>query len=124
MDMTYVGLFLRDIDRLRAGAARLNEQFPLGPAQLQGFAGTFVDTIAPNTNVTGGNFKSDLAGHQSSNPPDGSDNLCDGWLELTRVDFQVWALCREMSLRIVNSQQPYLRIGNHSMLLNGKQFMQ
>jgi hypothetical protein len=124
MDMAYVGLFLRDIDRLRAGAAPFNEQFPLGPALLQGFAGTFVDTIAPNTNVTGGNFKSDLAGHQSSNPPDGSDNLCDGWLELTRVDFQVWALCHEMSLRIVNSQQPYLRIGNHSMLLNSKQFMQ
>jgi hypothetical protein len=40
MDMTYVGLFFRDIDRLRAGAARFNEQFPLGLALLQGFAGT------------------------------------------------------------------------------------
>jgi len=123
MDMTYVGLFSRDIDRLRAAAARFNEQFPLGPAQLQGFAGTFVNTIAPNTNVTGDNFKSDVAGHQDSNPPDDSDNLCDGWLELTRADFQVWALCREMSLRIVNSQQPYLRIGNHSVLLMSKKFM-
>ena len=124
MDMTYVGLFFRDIDRLRAAAASFGQQFPLGLEQLQGFAGTFVNTIAPNTNVTGENFKSDVGGRQQSKPPDDSDKLCDGWLELTRADFQVWALCREMSLRIVNSQQPYLRVGNHSMLLMSKQFMQ
>jgi hypothetical protein len=124
MDMTYVGLFFRDIGRLRAAAESVHEQISLGGAHLQGFARTFTDTIAPNTNVTGQNFKSDVAGHQNEKEkPDDSDNLCDGWLELTRADAKVWDLCREMSLRIVDGQQPYLRVGNHSVLLATKQFL-
>ena len=47
MDMTYLGPFLRDIDRLRAAAANVGELYSLGPEQLQGFAQTFTDTIAP-----------------------------------------------------------------------------
>jgi hypothetical protein len=124
MDMTYVGPFFRDIGRLSAAAESVHEQFSLGLVLLQGFARTFTDTIAPNTNVTGENFKSDLAGHQNDNEaPDNYDNLCDGWLELTRVDAKVWDLCHEMSLRHVTGQQPYLRIGNHSVLLATKQFL-
>jgi hypothetical protein len=124
MDMTYVGLFLRDIDRLRAASARVHEQFSLGSKELQGFARTFTDNIAPNTNLTGGNFRSYVSGDQNDKAkPDDSDNLCDGWLELTRADAKVWDLCREMSLRDVGGQQPYLRIGNHSVLLATKQFL-
>jgi hypothetical protein len=122
MDMTYVGPFLRDFARLNAAAESVHERFSLGSEQLQGFARAFTETIAPNTDVTGGNFAYDLGGRQKD-PPDGSDSLCDGWLELTRVDTKVWRLCREMSLRIVNDDQPYLRIGNHSVLLETKQFL-
>jgi hypothetical protein len=120
MDMTYLGPFLRDIDRLRAGASGVGEQFSLGPSQLQGFATAFADTIASNT--PDGNFKSDLGGRQEG-APDDSDNLCDGWLELARVNSTVWVLCRAMSVRNVAGQQPYLRIGNHSVLLATKQFL-
>jgi hypothetical protein len=121
MDMSYVGPFLRDIDRLRAGAARVGELYSIGPEQLQGFARTFTDTIAPNTS-SGGNFRSDLGGRQEG-APDDADNLCDGWLELTRVNSTVWVRCHDMSLRNVGGQQPYLRIGNHSVLLATKQFL-
>ena len=120
MDMTYLGPFLRDIDRLRAGASGVGEQFSLGPSQLQGFATAFADTIASNT--PDGNFKSDLGGRQEG-APDDSDNLCDGWLELARVNSTVWVLCRAMSVRNVAGQQPYLKIGNHSVLLATKQFL-
>jgi hypothetical protein len=120
MDMTYLGPFLRDIDRLRAGASGVGEQFSLGPSQLQGFATAFADTIASNT--PDGNFKSDLGGRQEG-APDDADNLCDGWLELARVNSTVWVLCRAMSVRNVAGQQPYLRIGNHSVLLATKQFL-
>jgi hypothetical protein len=69
-------------------------------------------------------FKSDLAGHQNEKEkPDDADNLRDGWLELTREDAKVWGLCREMSLRLVGGQQPYLNIANHSALLVNKQFL-
>jgi hypothetical protein len=122
MDMTYLGPFLRDIHRLRAAAANVGELYSISPAQLEGFANTFTDTIAPNTDVTGGNFRSDLGGRQEGSPDD-SDNLCDGWLELTQVSPKVWDLCHEMSLRNVGGQQPYLRIGNHSVLLATKQFL-
>jgi len=122
MDMTYVGLFFRDIDRLRGAAERSNEQF--ARLDLQGLARTFVFTIAPDTNVTGKNFKSDVAGRQNKNDaPEQSNSRCEGWLELTRADLRVWNLCQEMSLRIVDGQQPYLNIANHSALLNSKQFL-
>ncbi len=124
MDMTYLGPFLRDIERLRAAAARVGELYSIGPEQLKGFARAFTDTIAPNTNVTGGNFRSDVAGRQDEHKaPDDADNLCDGWLELTQAEAKVWDLCHEMSLRNVGGQQPYLRIGNHSVLLATKQFL-
>jgi hypothetical protein len=121
MDMSYVGLYLRDFERLRAAAERFHEEFSLDPSQ---FARTFVDTIAPNTNVTGQNFKSDVAGQQNKkDAPEKSNSRCEGWLELTRADLRVWNLCQEMSLRIVDGQQPYLSIGNHSALLMSKQFL-
>jgi hypothetical protein len=124
MDMTYLGPFLRDIHRLRAAAANVGELYSIGPKQLEGFALTFTGWIAQNTNVMGGNFRSDVAGRQDKNkPPDDADNLCDGWLELTQADAKVWDLCHEMSLRNVGGQQPYLRIGNHSVLLATKQFL-
>jgi hypothetical protein len=124
MDMTYLGPFLRDIHRLRAAAANVGELYSIGPKQLEGFALTFTGWIAQNTNVMGGNFRSDVAGRQDKNKPrDDADNLCDGWLELTQADAKVWDLCHEMSLRNVGGQQPYLRIGNHSVLLATKQFL-
>ena len=121
MDMTYLGPFLRDIERLRAGATKVGEIFSIGPWQLEGFAQTFTDTIAPDAG-SGGNFRSDLGGRQEG-APDDADNLCDGWLELTRVNSTVWVRCHDMSLRNVGGQQPYLRIGNHSVLLATKQFL-
>jgi hypothetical protein len=121
MDITYVGLYLRNFERLRAAAERFHEDFSLDPSQ---FARTFVDTIAPNTNVTETNFKSDVAGRQNKkDTPEKSNSRCEGWLELTRVDWRVWNLCQEMSLRIVDGQQPYLNIANHSALLMSKQFL-
>jgi hypothetical protein len=123
MDMSYLGPFLRDLDRLRAAAASVHQPFLLSSAQLQGFARTFTDDIAPNTDLLGRNFNSDVAGQNKNEKPDDSDNLCDGWLELTRVNTRVWDLCREMSLRHVDAQQPYLRIGNHAVLLATKQFL-
>ena len=122
IDMSYVGLFLRDFDRLNAAAARFHEAFSLDLDKRQRLARTFAETIAPNTNVTGQNFKHDVAGQEEKSPAD-SNSRCEGWLELTRADAKVWDLCREMSLRIVDGRQPYLGVGNHSALLANKQFL-
>jgi hypothetical protein len=117
MDMSYVGLFARDSTRLHAAEERLHESLSLGPEQLRGFARTFVETIA-----AGHDFKHDVAGHEEKSPPD-SNTRCEGWLELTRADLKVWQACRDMSLRIIDEQQPYLGVGNHSALLWSKQFL-
>jgi hypothetical protein len=122
MDMTYMRPFFRDIDRLSAAAERFNERFSLGFDQLQGFARTFVNTIAANTDVTGKNFKHNVTGATENNP-ENSNSRCEGWLELTRADWRVWNLCNYMSLRSVDGQQPWLNVANHSALLANKQFL-
>jgi len=117
MDMSYVGLFVRDSARLRAAAARLHEPLPFTDSHPQGFARTFVATLAG-----GRNLKHDVAGAESD-PPDSDNSRCEGWLELTRADASVWQACHAVSLRIVDGRQPYLNIGNHSALLVSKQFL-
>jgi len=113
MDMSFAGLFTRDAARLNAAAKRLNEPFRF--LDLQRFARTFVENIA-----AGHDFKHDTAGRDG----EPSDNtLCEGWLELSRADAKVWQVCHDMSLRIIDEQQPYLNIGNHSMLLMSKQLL-
>src|SRR5262249_61820211 len=115
MDMSYVGLYSRDSARLNAAAKRLDVPFAFN--DLQRFARTFVETIA-----AGHDFKHDVAGRKEESPPD-SNTRCEGWLELTRGDARVWKACHDMSLRIIDEQQPYLNIGNHSALLWTKQVL-
>jgi hypothetical protein len=117
MDMSYVGLVFRDFDRLSAAAERFHEPLAFTSKDLHAFANTFVGRIAK-----GDNFRHDVAG-QAPKPPYTDNSRCEGWLELTRADPRVWQACRDMSLRIIDSRQPYLNTGNHSMLLMSKKFL-
>jgi hypothetical protein len=113
MDMSYVGVFLRNHSRLNFAAQVFNE--PLAPPDWQGFARTFV------RNTGGSNFNHDVAGKEEPSPYI-ANSRCEGWLELALANAKVFQACHDVSLRIVDGAQPYLNIGNHSALLAAKQF--
>jgi hypothetical protein len=113
MDMSYVGLLMRNFVRLGASGQRFNE--PLAALDWQGLAGTFI------RNASGSNFAHDIAGQPEPSPYD-ANSRCEGWLELARVNPQVYSLCHDVTLRVVDGVQPHLNIGNHSSLLANKQF--
>ena len=64
MDMTYLGPFLRDIDRLRAGAANVGELFSHWSLAAGRDSRHVHGYYCPEYQCPGGNFKSDLGGRR------------------------------------------------------------
>lgn len=114
LTMRYVELLRRDFDRLNAFPASVGEPILLDSSYLRRFANAFLLKIAP-----GRNFADDITG-KTAEPADGVNGECDGWMNLALVDVNVYRVCHDVSLRIVNRSQPYVTIGNHSALLMNK----
>ena len=114
LDMRYLGLLRRDFARLNAMPASVGEPIALDDSYLRRFANTFLQMIALGTN-----FRNNVSG-ATARPVDRRNSECDGWLNLAVADVRVYNACHEMSLRVVNGEQPYLNIGNHSALLMNK----
>ena len=114
LDMRYIGILYRNLDRLNAQAVLQveNEPIELDDSRLRGFANTFLEAIASEPN-----FAANVDGKNHSEVHNGS---CDDWLSLSIVNGGVYQACKDNSLRVVNGSQPYLGIGNHSALLRDK----
>jgi hypothetical protein len=117
LDMRYLDLLRRDFDRLNPLPASVGEPIPLDDTLLWRFANTFLHKIAVGTH-----FKDNVVS-DTADPVDSRNGNCDGWMSLAVADVNVYHRCHEMSLRIVNGEQPYLNIGNHSALLMNKRFL-
>lgn len=117
LDMRYLDLLRRNFDRLNVVPTSVGEPIPLNSTHLRAFANTFLQRIA-----VGRHFKDDVDG-DTADPIDRQNGNCDGWMNLAIADVNVYHRCHEMSLRIVNGQQPYLSIGNHSALLMNKRLL-
>jgi hypothetical protein len=120
-DIRFLEELRANFDRLNAAATAGGEPIPMNLTQLEQFANTFLQEIAP-----GQNFNADVDGTASQpNPSTGNydENAdCDGWADLTVADPRVWAVCHDITLRVINGAQPYLTMGNHSLLLATKAF--
>jgi hypothetical protein len=114
LDMGYIGLLRRNLDRLNAQAILQVEGEPieLDDSQLSRFANTFLEEIASEPN-----FAAAVDGRDHSADNNG---YCHDWLSLSIVNASVYRACKDASLRVVNGSQPYLGIGNHSALLRDK----
>jgi hypothetical protein len=126
LDMRYMGVLLSYRNWLNAHPPASDEPFPLDSAQLQHFANTFLEEIAPGPN---------LKGTVDGAPPTEDNNaLCDGWINLAIVDPRVYQKCRQIAQQVIvggcrrdcvdpsQACQPYLGIGIHSSLLMNKRF--
>jgi hypothetical protein len=122
LDMRYLGALLDGPESLYAQAAAAGEPIArLEGAQLQRFANTFLEKMAP-----GEHFNADINGTAAS-PDEGQwplDGECDGWVNLAAANPKVYRVCREMTLRVPPGAlgQPNLNIANHSALLMNKRF--
>ena len=117
LDIDGLWVLHRNFVRLNAAATAAGEPIPLASGDLRKFAQTFLRKIAG-----GSNFTDDVHGDPAS-PADHRNSACDGWLHLTEADVQVYHVCREMSLRVVNGTQPYLTMSNHAALLLNKPWL-
>jgi hypothetical protein len=119
VDMGYVELLRRDIERLNAVSASVGEPIAFDHSYLQRFARTFLRQIAMGRR----NFARNVAGAAVKPPtlPDYYNGQCDGWINLAIADSQVYRVCQSVSLSVLNGAQPYLSVGNHSALLMNKQ---
>ena len=119
-DIRYLGELRASFDRINSAATSGGEPIPMTLTQLDQFANTFLEEIAP-----GANFNGDVNGTAATADSQGlwEDNAdCDGWVYLAVADARAWGVCHDVSLRVINSSQPYLTIGNHSALLATKTF--
>jgi hypothetical protein len=127
VDMQYLDVLRRNYDRLNALASARGEPIPLDTTQVRLFANTFLERVAGGLfHKTGIFLASDIDGTPVDSPANADyyAKLCDGWLNLAAADPNVYTICREISLRIVNGWQPHVSIGNHSALLMNKAYSQ
>jgi hypothetical protein len=131
LDMSYLDVLRRSLDRLNAKVAPAGEPIPLDDAMVRRFANTFLQQIARQEEIDGGgNLRSDVDGKAASDNgkggPDYNNPLCDGWVSLASADATIYRLCQAVSLRKVvssdtpNGSQKYLTIANHSALFGTK----
>jgi hypothetical protein len=120
-DIRLVEVLRSAFDRINAAASRAGEPIPMDLTQLNHFANTFLEEVAP-----GRNFNADVNGTAAApDPQTGLFDLnadCNGWVSLAVADPRVWGICHDVTLRVVNNKQPYLNMGNHSALLATKAF--
>ena len=120
LDMQYIDELRRNLDRLNAVLVPLGEPIVLDASYLWQFANTFLWKIAGGAWEFGLSvFAKDVTG---KNPDPKYNKECAGWVNLAVADGDVYSICHEASLRVVNGGQPYLTIGAHSALLMNKQF--
>jgi len=120
IDMQYVDELRRNVDRLNAVLTPVGEPIVFDNSYLSRFASTFLWKIAGGAWNSGGSvFAHDVDGR---NPDFTNNTECDGWVNLAAAAGDVYQICREASLRVVNGGQPSLTIGAHSALLMNKQF--
>jgi len=119
-DIRYLDELRASFDRIHSAASAAGEPIPMDLTQLDHFANTFLEEIAPGTNfnadVNGAAAKADSSGLFEDNAD------CDGWVDLAFADARVYPICRDITLRVIQNSQPYLEIGNHSALLAAKAF--
>lgn len=120
-DIRFIEELRANFDRVNAAATAGGEPVPMNLTQLDQFANTFLEEIAP-----GSNFNADVNGAAARPDPTtgywDEDADCDGWADLAAADPRVWSVCHDITLRVLNSSQPYLNMGNHSVLLATKAF--
>jgi len=120
-DIRLVEVLRASFDRINAAATSGGEPIPMDLTQLDHFANTFLEEIAPGTN-----FNADVNGAAAKPDPKtgqyDDDGDCDGWVDLSVADPRVWGICHDITLRVLNESQPYLTMGNHSALLATKAF--
>jgi hypothetical protein len=114
VDMQYVEVLRQIFPRINVPATTLNEPIPFDQTYVQRFANTFLLRMQ-----LGSNLAADVNGRPAS-PADEKDGECTGWVSLAAAESQVFSICHDITLRIVNGEQPYLRIDNHAGLLATK----
>jgi hypothetical protein len=117
LDMRYLGVLWASPQRLYAQAATQGEAIPIDGRQLERFANTFLEEIAP-----GEHFHADVNGTASSDAS--YDSECDGWVNLAAGNPKVYRVCHDITLRVApgTGDQNNLNIANHSALLVNKRF--
>ena len=119
-DIRYLEELRASFDRINSAASAAGEPIPMDLTELDHFANTFLEEIAP-----GAHFNADVDGAAAKGDSNGlweDDADGDGWVALAFADPRVWGVCRDVTLQAINDTQPYLSIGNHSGLLAAKGF--
>lgn len=117
--MRYVGVLYRNIERVNVALFDSGQE-PIDVSRLRrGLANTFVLRVGAGENLAhnvDGVVNPKLEADRFNGPP------CNGWLDLADVDDGVYYKCREISLRVVDGEepQPYLGVGTHASLLANK----
>lgn len=128
LDMRYVDTLRSGFDRLNAQVAGVGEPVALDDAMLRRFANTFVEKIAPPSEINlGGNLRGNVNGRatkpNSAGEVDQFNSTLDGWITLSVVQPAVFSLCRSVLLRTDSAGvQKYLGPGTHAALLAHKRF--
>ena len=118
--MRYMGVLHRSVERLNAALARAGQE-PLDLIETrQRFTRTFLVRI-----TSGHDLRHKVDGSlKDGDARDAYNAVCAGWLDLAGVDPDVYHRCRDIVLRIVDTndgpQQTYLNSGNHASLLFNK----
>ena len=131
LDMFYLDVLRRSLDRLDAQVAPVGEPITLNDEIVRRFANTFLQQIArPEEIDGGGNVRGDVTGEATEPDENGKTDVfnysLDGWVTLAVADATVYRLCRDILLRTSTRVgqpgifQEYLGAGTHAALLANK----